>query len=138
MRSFVYHIEIRVSDSKVSFPFYKDFLGYLDYKISFEDKTTLGMTNGTCDVWMIQTEDKYKGNKYHRKNVGFNHIAFGVYSKDGVDTFVKEFLESKNIKPLYNSPKEFKEYQDGYYAVYFEDPDKIKLEVTYIPKLKRE
>ena len=103
-------------------------------KISLEDKTTLGMTNGTCDVWIIQTADKYKENKYHRKNTGLNHIAFGVYSKEDVDTFVKEFLEPKNIKPLYNSPKEFKEYQDGYYAVYFEGPDRIKLEVVYIPK----
>lgn len=136
MKSFLYHIEIRVPDSKVSFPFYKDLLGYLDYKVSYEDGSTLGMTNGTCDVWIIQTEDKYKDNKYHRKNVGLNHIALGVYSKENVDTFIKEFLNPRNIKPLYNSPKEFKEYQDGYYAVYFEDPDRIKLEVVYIPNFK--
>ena len=92
MKSFVYHIEIRVSDSEVSFIFYKNFLGYLDYKVSLEGETTLGMTNGTCDVWVIQAEDKYKGNKYQRKNVGLNHISFGVYSKEEVDKFVKEFL----------------------------------------------
>ncbi len=136
MKSFVYHIEIKVSDSQVSFPFYKDFLGYLGYKISYEDEAILGMTNGTCDVWIIQTEDKHKLNKYHRKNVGLNHIAFGVYAQGDVNIFVKEFLEPRNIAPLYDSPKEFKEYQDGYYAVYFEDPDKIKLEVVHIPHFK--
>lgn len=131
MKSFIYHIQVNVSDSKVSFPFYKDFLGYLDYKISFEDETTLGTTNGTCDVWVIQTDGKYKVNKYNRKNTGLNHISFGVYSKEDVDTFVKEFLIPRNIKQLYESPKEFKEYQEGYYAVYFEDPDRIKIEVVY-------
>ncbi len=134
MKSFVYHIQISVSDSTKSFSFYKDLLGYLDYKISCEDETTLGMANGTCDVWVIQTDENYKENKYHRKNVGLNHIALGVYSKDDVDKFVEEFLKPRNINPLYNSPKEFKEYQEGYYAVYFEDPDRIKLEVVYIPR----
>ena len=134
MKSFVYHMEIRVSDSEISFPFYKSFLDYLEYKISYEDETTLGFTNGTCDVWVIQSEDGYKVNKYNRKNPGLNHIAFGVYSKLDVDTFVKEFLEPRNISPLYNSPREFKEYDNGYYAVYFEDPDRIKLEVVFIPK----
>lgn len=136
MKSFVYHIEIKVSDIEKSFPFYKDLLGYLGYNISYEDNIILGMTNRTCDIWICKTEDKYKENKYHRKNVGLNHIALGVYSKEDVDTFVKEFLEPRSIKPLYNSPKEFKEYRDGYYAVYFEDSDRIKLEVVYIPHFK--
>ena len=136
MKSFVYHIEIKVSDIKKSFPFYRDLLGYLDYKVSHEDNTILGMTNGTCDVWISKTEDKHKENKYHRKNIGLNHIAFGVYSKEDVDTFVKDFLIPRNIKPLYNTPKEFKEYSEGYYAVYFEDPNRIKLEVVYKPLTK--
>ncbi len=32
--------------------------------------------------------------------------------------------------------EKLKEYHKEYYAVFFEDPDKIKLEVTYVPNRK--
>jgi len=32
---------------------------------------------------------------------------------------------------LYGGPKEWQNYDPGYYAVYFEDPDRIKLELVY-------
>jgi hypothetical protein len=28
---------------------------------------------------------------------------------------------------------EWKDYDPGYYAVYFEDPDRMKLELVYVP-----
>jgi len=30
-------------------------------------------------------------------------------------------------------PADHPEYEPGYYAVYFEDPDRIKIEVMYLP-----
>ena len=44
------------------------------------------------------------------------------------------FLENKHIPILYGGPKEYPQYEKGYYAVYFEDPDRVKLEVVYLPK----
>ena len=57
--------------------------------------------------------------------------SFKVNSKEDVDTFTKEFLNKNKIKTLYNTPRLFPEYTKDYYAVFFEDPDRIKLEVTY-------
>ena len=54
-------------------------------------------------------------------------------SKEDVAQFVKDVLVPNNIKPLYDSPKPYPEYDKDYYAVYFSDPDGIKLEVTYYP-----
>lgn len=54
-----------------------------------------------------------------------------VSSKRKVDQFTKEFLKKNKIKTLYKSPRAFPEYSKNYYAVYFEDPDRIKLEVEY-------
>ena len=73
-----------------------------------------------------------KTNKYHRKNVGVNHLAFGVSKKEDVDKFYQEFLIPHGIKPLYNTPKRFPEYTEQYYAIFFEDPDRIKLEVVFL------
>lgn len=129
MKAKLNHIQLYVSNKEVSFPFYKDLLEYLGFKVIYTDEVTLGFENDGLDIWINKTQDAYKHNKYHRKNTGLNHLAFSVDSKEDVDKFTKEFLETKGITPLYQSPKAFPEYTDKYYAVYFEDPDRIKLEV---------
>ena len=73
---------------------------------------------------------------YHRKAPGINHIAFKVSSKDEVDKFTKEFLKPNKVPTLYDTPHLFPEYSKKYYAVYFEDPDRIKLEVAFSNSLK--
>ncbi len=137
MKSFVYHIQINVSAKKKSFDFYKDLLGVLGYKKIMEGDWGFGMGNGSTDIWIDNTQTKYKKNKFHRKNTGLNHIAFGVSSKKDVDKFMEKFLEPRDIKPLYDSPREYPEYTKDYYAVFFEDPDRIKIEVAYIPGFER-
>jgi catechol 2,3-dioxygenase-like lactoylglutathione lyase family enzyme len=133
MKSSVYHIIFNISDPKKSIPFYKSFLGYLGYKLVDESSERIGASNGTTDIWVLQTERKYRKRGFHRKSIGLNHIAFRVESKNSVDDFTKGFLRRKRIKTLYDSSRFFPEYRKGSYAVYFEDPDRIKLEVVYTP-----
>ena len=125
------HIQIYVSDKKVSFPFYKELLTYLGYKTVCEDNS-LGMRNKPTDIWLKEAPKENKNKPFSRRNIGVNHIAFSVSKKEDVDKFCKEFLIPRKIKLLYNSPRPFPEYTDKYYAVYFEDPDKIKLEVVFL------
>jgi hypothetical protein len=57
-----------------------------------------------------------------------------VESKQKVEEF-NRFLKSNNIVSLYtDGPKNYsKEYNmKEYYAVYFEDPNRIKLEVVFM------
>lgn len=131
MKTHLGHLQINVKNPEVSFPFYKDFFKYFEYDFMSEHADYFGVSNGTVDFWIMATEERYKNNLFHRKNTGINHLCFRVGSKEEVDKFCKEFLESRNISPLYETPKLFPEYALDYYAVYFEDPDKIKLEVTY-------
>jgi catechol 2,3-dioxygenase-like lactoylglutathione lyase family enzyme len=69
--------------------------------------------------------------KFHRKRTGLGHIAFLVESAEMVDQFVKDFLVPHGIEPLYRGAMTPTGYPPGYYAVYFEDPDRIKVEVVY-------
>lgn len=134
MKAFVYHIELNVSNPKESFAFYKDLLSFFEHKIVYQDRyNVIGFSNGTTDFWLVKTPNKYLRNKFHRKNTGINHIALRLEKKEDVDRFYKEFLKPRKISTLYSTPKEFPEYQKGYYAVYFEDPDRIKLEVCFVP-----
>mgnify|MGYP001601127743 FL=1 len=128
----LYHIQLNVSQNS-SLNFYKEFLEYLGYKVIDKNEEHIGLSNGTTDFWIILTDKKYLGNKFHRKSVGLNHLAFRVDSRNEVDDFAKNFLKKKGINLLYNSPRDFPEYWK-YYAVYFEDPDRMKLEVVYVKK----
>ena len=62
-----------------------------------------------------------------------NHVAFRVGGRADVDRFGEEFLKARGIAALYGGPREYPEYRPGYYAVFFEDPDRLKFEVVYVP-----
>ena len=74
----------------------------------------------------MQTEQKYLDEPYHRCRTGLNHLAFHADSKDQVDELTIE-LRSKGIKILYEE-KHPNAGGNDYYAVFFEDPDRIKVE----------
>jgi catechol 2,3-dioxygenase-like lactoylglutathione lyase family enzyme len=60
-------------------------------------------------------------------------VAFRVDRREDVDRFRAEFLAPRGLGTLYGTPREFPEYRPGYYAVFFEDPDRLKVEVVHIP-----
>lgn len=124
------HIYIYVSDIQRSYGFYKRMLEYLGYKQSFKEDWGYAFENQGTSLWFEQTPAKHAHRQYHRRGTGLNHIAFKVESKAEVDKFHEEILTAYGLSPLYESPKPFPEYAPDYYAVYFEDPDRIKLEVA--------
>ncbi|MEK7102839.1 MAG: VOC family protein [Patescibacteria group bacterium] len=136
MKSFLYHLQINVSDASRSLPFYKDLFKFLGYKVIEQGDDYLGVGNGLTDFWIMETKKKYSKTNFHRKNTGINHLAFGVPDKKSVDTFYTNFLIKRGLTTLYNTPKAFPEYHKHYYSVFFEDPDRIKLEVVYRPGFK--
>jgi len=85
----------------------------------------------STDFWIFETAAEYRDRPFHRKRTGVNHLAFGVETRDDVDTICRGFLAPRGIPALYDSPREFPEYTAGYYAVFFEDPDRLKLEVVW-------
>ena len=132
IRTTLNHLQIYVSDRGASFPFYRYLLTYLWYRVVDDDGNHLGMRNETIDIWLKETPGEHRVSGYSRRNTGVNHIAFGVCKKQDVDLFCQEFLIPRSIKSLYDSPRHFPKYTETYYAVYFEDPDGIKLEVVFL------
>ena len=125
------HLYIYVSDPNRSFQFYKQLLTYFDFKVLYEDKNLLGISDRQTEIWLEATPENHKDLVFHRKQTGINHFALKVSSKEDVDTFTKEHLEKNGIKPMYESPRLFPEYTEKYYAVFFEDPDRIKIEIYF-------
>jgi catechol 2,3-dioxygenase-like lactoylglutathione lyase family enzyme len=125
-----YHVKLNVSD----LDFYKGFLKWLGFEISREFARGFGASDGQVGIWVFKTP-KSNQQKFNYKNTGLNHLAFKVGSKEAVDKFYKEYLLPNNISVLH-SPEEHRHYNSGkgYYAVFFEDPDHIKLEVAWVAK----
>jgi len=132
MKATIGHIGINVSNSTKSFRFWKDIFRYFGFKI-IEEGRHFDASDGRSYFCVNVTQKEFTKPGFHRKRTGLNHIAFRISSGKLVDKFVSEFLKPRKIKPLYDGAKMYPEYVKGYYAVYFEDPDRIKVEVAYEP-----
>jgi catechol 2,3-dioxygenase-like lactoylglutathione lyase family enzyme len=130
MKAIIGHFGINLSNPGRSFDFWKDLFNYFEFVITGE-VFHFHASDGHSEFCITATEEKYIKNGFHRKNTGLNHVAFKVNSQEQVDQFVSEFLKPRNISTLYGGEKSYPDYANEYYAVYFEDPDRIKIEVVY-------
>lgn len=130
MKATLGHIGINVSNENESFDFWKNLLNFLEYTV-IPDGNHFDATDGRTYLCVQVTKPVHQEPKFHRKRTGLSHIAFQVQSAELVDHFVTDFLEPHGIAPLYGGAMTPPGYPTGYYAVYFEDPDRIKVEVVY-------
>lgn len=129
MNGIIHHIEIYVSELKKTILFWEWLLTKkFTYEIFQKWDSGISFKLGETYIVFVQTEKKYLSNSYNRKNTGLNHLAFHCSSKEFVNTLTKE-LKEKNINILYTDKHPYAG-GENYYAVFFEDPDRIKVEVV--------
>ena len=129
----VHHFQIQVSNIQKSGMFYGELLGRLGFAKVFETEGVVEWQKEGTRIIVAQCPKRFLAHGYHRKRVGLNHIAFRAPSRAAVDDLYHNYLVPKKIPTLYGGPKEWKDYDPGYYAVYFEDPDRMKLELVHVP-----
>jgi catechol 2,3-dioxygenase-like lactoylglutathione lyase family enzyme len=117
------HLVIRVSDFKTSKAFYAKMFGFLGFKVSDEYPEMIGWTNGKTRYWIGQADAQGRKRPHREGNIGFHHYAFELRSRADVDA-LQTFLEAENTEIVDSAG----EYYDDYYAVFFRDPDGLKLE----------
>ncbi len=126
------HLVIRVSDFEKSKAIYGKLLGFLGFKPMERYEDAAGWSNGKTRLWIGEADAEGKKHKYRIGDIGFHHYAFELRSRAEVDAlgaFVNK-LGAKIIDPP-------AEYYDDYYAVFFLDPDGLKLEGMKYGELKR-
>jgi len=129
MNGIIHHIEIYVSDLERTILFWEWLLTKkFTYEIFQKWDRGISFKLGETYIVFVQTEKKYLSNPYNRRNTGLNHLAFHCSSKEFVNTLTKE-LKEKNINILYTDKHPYAG-GENYYAVFFEDPDRIKVEVV--------
>ena len=130
----VHHVDLVVSSIERSLPFYRDLLAPLGYHRITEVEGERGETIwylGGPDVALGLRESQTDGD-HDRYRVGIHHVAFEAWSRGLVDERAA-WLAERGAE-IESEPQEYG-YSPGYYAVFFYDPDGIKLEIVHVPGL---
>ena len=125
------HLDLNVTDYAQSLRFYDLILFPLGWKRLVCQKTHSTYSDGFMKICISPTEEKFRASGFHRKRTGLNHLAFYAESKQAVDQFYEGILLKNGIPCLYGGKPAG---DDAYYAVFFEDPDRIKIEVVFAPR----
>lgn len=83
---------------------------------------------GDTYIVFVQAEQRFLDIPYHRCRVGLNHIAFHAESREQVDELTEKLI-NMGVATLYTDKHPFAGRPE-HYAVYFEDPDRIKVELV--------
>ena len=129
------HIVLHVGDLERSRKFYDTVLGFLGFKLEWEFDRVLGWDNGETMVWIREADAQGKKRKFRLGDVGFHHYAFELAERRHVDD-LHALLKKHRIKVV-DAPAEYPSYGDGYYAVFFLDPDGMKFEGVYFAEKQK-
>jgi catechol 2,3-dioxygenase-like lactoylglutathione lyase family enzyme len=118
------HLVLNVGNFARSKDFYRKVLGFLGFALKHEYPDMAGWSNGKTLFWIAAADAKGKKHKYRKGDIGFHHYAFELSSRKDVDA-LGAFLVEHGLTVV-DPPGEY--YEPSYYAVYFTDPDGMKLE----------
>ncbi len=123
----LHHVEIYVSDLERSIAFWTPFMAQLGWEA---DRWSGGMNyiQGRSYLCFLQAPAEHLAAGYHRKRVGLNHLAFHARSRAHVDE-IAAWARTAGHRLLYEAKYPYAS-GPGYYAMYAEDPDRIKVEVV--------
>ncbi len=130
------HLALTVSDLERSTKFYDALLTHLGYSCAevpaatqLAMKTTLRAWSGPGGAVTIRpAKPAFASLPHNRDAPGLNHFAFNAASREEVDalyTLLREIAAE-----ILDPPTQY-DYMPEYYAVYFRDPDGLKLEYAF-------
>ena len=136
----VHHVDLVVSSVERSLPFYRDLLGPLGFhrigEVEGERGETIwyfagpGSSVGIRQATAFQRISAWVGST--GIELGLHHLAFEAVSRAVVDERHDWLVDSG--AEIETPPREYS-YMPGYYAVFFYDPDGIKLEIVHVAGL---
>lgn len=127
-KGLLHHLELYVSDLKNSTEFWGWLLEELGYKNYQKWDSGQSWKRGETYIVFVQTQKRFLDIPYHRSRVGLNHLAFQAESYEQVND-ITEKLKNKGYTILYPNQHPYAG-GNNHYAVYFEDPDRIKVEIV--------
>jgi catechol 2,3-dioxygenase-like lactoylglutathione lyase family enzyme len=131
----IHHVDLVVSSLERSLPFYRDLLAPLGYhrvsEVEGERGETIYYLVGPVTSIGLREARSRREQPFDRYEVGLHHLAFDAPSRGVVDER-EGWLRGVGAE-IESEAREYA-YSLGYYAVFFYDPDGIKLEIVHVPR----
>lgn len=135
IRGGFHHIDLNVSDLAAAKAVYGPILDFLGYRCVKDDaqgcEWDLPGAGQGASLGLKPCDPALKDHGHHRYAPGLHHLAWRAASRDDVDR-LHALLVDRGIRVL-DPPMLYPEYSGDYYAVFFEDPDGMKLELVHAP-----
>ena len=119
------HVDLVVTSLERSLPFYRALLGILGE----EGEATIEGERGERVHYLgsgLGLRERQSEGGVDRYTLGMHHVAFDARSREVVDRVAAWAGD------IESGPGEY-DYSPGYYAVFFYDPDGLKLEAVHQP-----
>ena len=126
----VEHIDLTVNNVARSRAFFDKVLGELGFR-KFDRTDYIFWANAQMTIAIREASAANRDARFDRYRVGLHHLAFRARSRADVDAF-HGFLVRERIEVL-DAPAEYPQYGENYYAVFFADPERMKLELVHNP-----
>ena len=129
IEAIVGHVGIEVTNLSESKKFYKTLLERLGFKIIMETSDGIGFSNQKLQIWVSQPSEPRMKRKAPtgEEFVVADHLAILVQDRETVDASEGQ-MEKNGFKPLFPC-EEHPQFEAGYYAVSFCDPDNYVVEI---------
>lgn len=134
MRGMIDHLDLTVRDPGKSRGFYEAVLGFMGYtRIQRHedgfDFDMPGERDWRCSIGLRKSRGDSENRAHDRYSPGLHHVAFYAHVRSDVDRLHEVLIEIGAV--VLDAPAEYPQYGTSYYAVFFADPDGLKLEFVF-------
>jgi catechol 2,3-dioxygenase-like lactoylglutathione lyase family enzyme len=126
------HIDLTVNHVPTSLGFYRKVFGELGFReVAAGETSDVTFANGLTSFALRGPSPEQQGARFDRYRVGLHHLALRAAQRQHVDAF-HAFLLREGL-PVLDAPAAYPQYGEDYYALFFPDPDGLKLELAHYP-----
>jgi glyoxylase I family protein len=132
----VHHVDLVVSDVERSLAFYRKLFGPLGWhgvstQTGERGETIHYLYGPGSSLGLREAPGGPAGLPVDRYRIGLHHLCLEVSVRGDLEQ-AAERLRELGVA-ITDGPRHFPEYREGYHALFFEDPDGLKLELVWTP-----
>lgn len=132
MSAFLHHIDLTVSDPPAAQPLYDLFLTHCGFTLKGAGEDWAGWGLGDkrypC-ITLLKAQEDGAARRHDRYSPGLHHLALRAPDRESVDALYRKLLGIGAT--VLDPPQDYPDYGKSYYAVFFADPDGLKLEYVF-------
>jgi catechol 2,3-dioxygenase-like lactoylglutathione lyase family enzyme len=125
----IHHVDLTVADLARSTAFYDRVLPLLGFRRSANAPEGPIWAGAQLEIGLVAARS---ATHHDRRAPGLHHLAFTASSREAVDAAHRQLVEHGVV--ILDAPAAYPQYAPGYYAVFFADPDGLKLEYVFTPR----